>query len=116
LKENIPRTEDEWQKARKRQRFLTSDDINTWVSNLVLLDRALPEPLQRFINAAIFCVESCMDEDKAIQNYKARIGTECSIRSLRNYKVLILSIIALMDEVYIRLRHRAFEAVLLYGR
>lgn len=116
LAECIPKSENEWQRARKRHRLVTPDDINAWVSNLVLLDRTLPEGLYRLINAAIFCVESREDEDAAHRDYEARASSKCMVRSIRNYVSLVRGLVALMDQIYLRLRHRAFEAVLLYGK
>ncbi|KAF5021483.1 hypothetical protein F66182_6483 [Fusarium sp. NRRL 66182] len=113
LRECIPKSEDEWQRRRRQRRFVTPDDINTWVSNLVT-NRSLPKDLQRLIDIAIFCVESRKDEDKAYRNYAASAQTDCSVLTARNYASLLRGVIALMDQIYPKLRHRAFEAVLLY--
>ncbi|PTD03498.1 hypothetical protein FCULG_00012829, partial [Fusarium culmorum] len=113
LEQYIPASEDEWRKAREQHRFTTPDDISIWISNLIL-DQSLPENLRRFINVAIFCIEKEKDEDQAHCNYEARAGTKCAGRSVRNYAVLIRGVISLMDQVFPSLRHRAFEAVLLY--
>ncbi|KAL5583756.1 hypothetical protein FOVSG1_015107 [Fusarium oxysporum f. sp. vasinfectum] len=115
LKDSIPKTEDEWQSARRRRRFVTVEDINIWISNLILLDEALPDGIRRFINVAIFCVESGKDEVVAHRNYEARVSATCSVISIRNYACLVRGVIALIDQVYPQLRHRAFEAVLLYA-
>ncbi|KAG7403059.1 hypothetical protein Forpe1208_v016748 [Fusarium oxysporum f. sp. rapae] len=115
LGERLPNSEDEWQKARRRLRFTTPADINAWVSDLVSLDRALPQNLRKLINLAIFCVESRKDEDTAHRNYEARASQQCLVRTIRNYASLVRGVIALMDQIYLKLRHRAFEAVLLYS-
>lgn len=60
-------------------------------------------------------VDSRKDEDKAHHNYVASAQTECSVLTVRNYASLLRGVIALMDQIYPKLRHRAFEAVLLYG-
>ncbi|KAI6750613.1 hypothetical protein HG530_014509 [Fusarium avenaceum] len=113
LRACIPKSEDEWQRARRDRRFVTADDIVSWVSNIVM-NRALPKDLQRFIDAATFYVESRKNEDEAHRKYEASAQTKCSVMTVRNYAYLVRSIIALMDQIYPKLRHRAFEAVLLH--
>lgn len=114
LDECIPKTEDEWQRVRRDHGFATSADVCKVVSALVK-DDLVNENLQRIIYIAIFCVESRTNEAEAYSNYKSRAKTECSVISIRSYMSLLRTVIALVDEVYPKLRHRAFEAFLLYG-
>jgi len=114
LGKRVPKSENEWQKARGYLRFTTPDEINAWVSDLVSLSRALPENLRKVISLAIFCVESREHEDTAHRNYEARTSHECLLRTLRNLATLVRGLITLMDQIYLKLRHRAFEAVLLH--
>lgn len=79
------------------------------------MNRALPKDVQQFIDTAPFCVETRKNEDKAHRKYEASAQAKCSVMTVRNYAYLVRSIIALMDQIYPKLRHRAFEAVLLHG-
>lgn len=116
LDDCIPKNEDQWQEARRRHDFKTPEDIHRMVSALVK-DGPLPSDLQRFIYVAVCCVDRyCGDKAKGYSNYRARVRAENLAEfTIDNYMSLVLGIISLTDELYPTLRHRAFEAILLFG-
>ncbi|KND86938.1 hypothetical protein TOPH_08397 [Tolypocladium ophioglossoides CBS 100239] len=117
LDECVPKNEDQWQEARRRHNFRTPEDVLRTVSALVK-DGPLPSDLQRFIYVAVCCVDRyCGDKAKGYSNYRARVRAENLAEfTINNYMSLVLGIISLTDELYPTLRHRAFEAVLLFGK
>ncbi|RSL78623.1 hypothetical protein CDV31_017256 [Fusarium ambrosium] len=111
----IPKNEDQWQAARRNHGFETPEDVCTTVSALIQ-DGLLPPDLRRFIYIAVCCVECRKDEDEAFRNYRARTQAKtCSDLTIRNYMSLVRGIIALVDQRYSIIQHRAFEALVLYA-
>lgn len=111
----IPKTEEQWQEARRRNGFQTSEDIDRTVLALVQ-DGSMRSDLRRFIYIAVCCVDHRKNEAEAYRKYRARVHSkDLTELTIRNYMSLVRGVIALMDELYPRMHHRAFEAVLLYG-
>ncbi|KAF4461409.1 hypothetical protein FALBO_11797 [Fusarium albosuccineum] len=109
----IPKDEDQWQESRRRRNFETPEDIYRTVSALVE-DRLLPLDLRRLVYIAVCCVEHRKNEAEAYRNYRARVDNQDPGElTIRNYMSLVRGVIALTDDLYLTLRHRAFEAVLL---
>lgn len=111
----IPKNEDQWQAARRDHGFETPEDVHTMVSALIQ-DRSLPPDLRRFVYIAVCCVERRKNEGEAFRNYRARTQTKSGDLTIRNYMTLVRGMIALMDRCYSIIQHRAFEALLLFGR
>ncbi|RSL89661.1 hypothetical protein CEP52_014838 [Fusarium oligoseptatum] len=120
LDRTIPKDEHQWREARQMQRFETPEDVYRTVSSLIRdnQDALLHEDLRRLVAIADCCVESRKDETKAYRKYRSRFGYGLAdnIRptdyTIRNYMSLVRGLVTLIDQVYPRLRHRAFEAVL----
>ncbi|RSL93038.1 hypothetical protein CDV31_014891 [Fusarium ambrosium] len=121
LDRTIPKHEHQWQEARRMQRFETPEEVYRTVSSLIRdnQDALLRDDLRRLVAIADCCVESRKDETEAYRRYRSRFGdglADSTIRptdyTIRNYMSLVRGLVALIDKLYVRLRHRAFESVL----
>jgi hypothetical protein len=119
LNESIPKNENQWQEAREVHRFSTPEDVYRTVSSLVqdVQGEFLPEDLRRLIHIAVCCVDHSENEAEAYRKYRSRVNAKEDLGELtiRNYMTLVRGLISLMDELYEDLRHRSFEATLIYG-
>ncbi|EXK27028.1 hypothetical protein FOMG_16466 [Fusarium oxysporum f. sp. melonis 26406] len=119
LNESIPKNENQWQEAREVHRFATPEDVYRTVSSLVqdVQGGFLPEDLRRLIYIAVCCVDHSENEAEAYRKYRSRVNAKEDLGELtiRNYMTLVRGLISLMDELYDDLRHRSFEATLLYA-
>ncbi|KAF6528240.1 hypothetical protein IWW34DRAFT_859468 [Fusarium oxysporum f. sp. albedinis] len=119
LNESIPKDENQWQEAREVHRFATPEDVHRTVSSLVqdIQGEFLPEDLRRLIYIAVCCVEHSENEAEAYRKYRSRVHAKDDLRefTIRNYMSLVRGLVALMDELYPRSRHRSFEGTLLYA-
>ncbi|EXL67124.1 hypothetical protein FOPG_16735 [Fusarium oxysporum f. sp. conglutinans race 2 54008] len=119
LNESIPKGENQWQEAREVHRFATPQDVYRTVSSLVqdVQGEFLSEDLRRLIYIAVCCVDHSENEAEAYRKYRSRVHAKDDLRefTIRNYMSLVRGLVALMDEVYLKLRHRGFEGTLLYA-
>ena len=120
LNESIPRTEDDWRGTRTLHRFLTDEDVYSLFSALVHNSQGPPvrEDLRRLVDIAVCCVGCRKDEVEAYRVYRSRDHAKQDLGELtiRNYMSLVRGLVKLLDGLYLSLRHRAFEAVFLYGK
>jgi hypothetical protein len=120
LNESIPKDDNQWQEARKVHRFATPEDVNRTVLCLVqdIQGEFLPEDLRRLIYIAVCCVDHRENEAEAYRKYRTRVHAKDDLKefTIRNYMSLVRGLVAVMDKLYLKSRHRAFEASLLFGR
>ncbi|KAI3570933.1 hypothetical protein IWW34DRAFT_773437 [Fusarium oxysporum f. sp. albedinis] len=119
LNESMPKDENQWQETREVHRFATPEDVYRTISSLVqdIQGEHLPEDLRRLIYIAVCCVDHSENESDAYRKYRSRVHAKGDLGELtiRNYMSLVRGLIALLDGVYLKLRHRGFEGTLLYA-
>ncbi|KAG7414922.1 hypothetical protein Forpi1262_v016832 [Fusarium oxysporum f. sp. raphani] len=119
LKEKIPKSENEWQDAREVHRFATPEDVYRTVLSLVqdIQGEYMPEDLRRLIYIAVCCVDHSENEAEAYHKYRSRVHAKDDLRefTIRNYMSLVRGLVTLLDGLYLKLRHRGFEAALLFA-
>ncbi|KAK2666624.1 hypothetical protein RAB80_017741 [Fusarium oxysporum f. sp. vasinfectum] len=119
LIEKIPKSENEWQDAREVHRFATPEDVYRTVLSLVqdIQGEYMPEDLRRLIYIAVCCVDHSENEAEAYHKYRSRVHAKDDLRefTIRNYMSLVRGLVTLLDGLYLKLRHRGFEAALLFA-
>ncbi|KAF5025531.1 hypothetical protein F66182_2383 [Fusarium sp. NRRL 66182] len=119
LNESIPKNENQWQEAREVHRFATPEDVYRTASSLVedVQGEYLTEDLRRLIYIAVCCVDHSEDEAGAYRKYRSRVHAKDNLGELtiRNYMSLVRGLVTLLDRLYLKLRHRGFEAALLFA-
>ncbi|EGU86804.1 hypothetical protein FOXB_02672 [Fusarium oxysporum f. sp. conglutinans Fo5176] len=120
LNEKIPKSENEWQDAREVHRFATPEDVYRTVLSLVqdIQGEYMPEDLRRLIYIAVCCVDHSENEAEAYHKYRSRVHAKDDLRefTIRNYMSLVRGLVTLLDGLYLKLRHRGFEAALLFDQ
>lgn len=113
---SVPKTEEQWSAARQRNDFETPEDVHRKVSALVH-DGLLPQDLRRLIYIAVCCVDHSKNEAEAYHKYRVRVKAEgLTELTIRNYMSILRGIVKLLDELFLSIGYRAFEAFLLYGK
>ncbi|KAF4449541.1 hypothetical protein F53441_7200 [Fusarium austroafricanum] len=116
LRDRIPQDENQWQEKRELHRFSAADDVLEKTKKL-LNYVVTNQDTRRFLCLATCRVDWHLKQRaKAYARFKTEMNSSVSELTIMAYMKSIRGVLQSMDSLYRRrLRHRAFEAVLLYA-
>ncbi|KAI7762652.1 hypothetical protein LZL87_013735 [Fusarium oxysporum] len=116
LRDSVPQNETQWQQARQLHRYATAEHVFQKTKD-ILENRIAKQDLRNFISIATCCVYWHLNRKKDAYDYfKLQIGQATEL-TIQRYMSSVRSMVQAMNPLYLRgLKHRVFEAILLYSR
>ncbi|KAF4435983.1 hypothetical protein F53441_13347 [Fusarium austroafricanum] len=116
LRESIPQNESQWQQARHLHSYITEENALQKTRD-ILENRITKQDLRHFISIASCCVDWHLGrKQEAYKNFKIQISSATEL-TIQRYMASVRGMVRAMDTLFLRgLRHRVFEATLLYSR
>ncbi|KAK2679072.1 hypothetical protein RAB80_004253 [Fusarium oxysporum f. sp. vasinfectum] len=116
LRDSVPQNETQWQQARQLHRYATAEHVFQKTKD-ILENRIAKQDLRNFMSIATCCVYWHLNRKKDAYDYfKLQIGQATEL-TIQRYMSSVRSMVQAMNPLYLRgLKHRVFEAILLYSR
>ena len=116
LRDSLPQNEAQWQEARRGFRYVSSDDVLRTTRD-ILENRINKIDLRNFIATATCCVLWYLDQKtEAYETFRSQTNGSATALTIQKYMSSVRGTIQLLNLLYDRgMRHRAFEAMFLYG-